>query len=121
MRGMADDRETLLELNRNYVRAAQESDVAWYADNLSHDFMASTPEGSLLDLPAFLARMARPFPASEARTVEPRIRVIGDVALIHAGFSCRKPDGAMGVGRYTDIYARRNGRWLCVSAHFNAH
>jgi len=21
------------------------------------------------------------------------------------------------VGRYTDIWARRNGRWLCVAAH----
>jgi hypothetical protein len=29
------DRDVLLELNPNYVRSALESDVRWYADNLS--------------------------------------------------------------------------------------
>jgi len=33
-----NDHEVLLELNRNYVRSAQESDVGWYAENLSDDF-----------------------------------------------------------------------------------
>jgi len=32
------DREVLLELNRNYVRSALESDVRWYSENLSEDF-----------------------------------------------------------------------------------
>jgi hypothetical protein len=27
------------------------------------------------------------------------------------------PDGKPGSGRYTDVWARRNGRWLAVSAH----
>jgi len=26
-------------------------------------------------------------------------------------------DGARGAGRYTDVWARRDGRWLAVSAH----
>jgi hypothetical protein len=118
---MESDLDTLLDLNRNYIRAAQESDVAWYADNLAHDFMASNPDGSLMDRTAFLARMARPYAGSEAQGVDPRIRILGDVALIHSGFRWRKADGSIGTGRYTDIYARRNERWLCVSAHFNAH
>jgi hypothetical protein len=44
--------------------------------------------------------------------------ILGDVALIHAGFRDRKPDGQVGLGRYTDIWARRQGRWLCVATHF---
>jgi hypothetical protein len=24
----------------------------------------------------------------------------------------------VGEGRYTDIWARRGGRWLCIAAHF---
>ena len=28
-----------------------------------------------------------------------------------------KPDGHPGFGRYTDIWALRGGRWLCVAAH----
>ena len=32
-------------------------------------------------------------------------------------FVDRKADGTIGKGRYTDTWARRNGRWLCVSAN----
>lgn len=39
--------------------------------------------------------------------------------MLHAGFRYDKPDGSAGTGRYTDVWARREGRWLCVSAHFN--
>jgi ketosteroid isomerase-like protein len=117
---MNGDLEILLELNRNYVRSAQESDVKWYADHLADDFMSSTPGGALEDKAAFLARVAKPAAGREMRAVAPQVRFLGDVALIHSGFSYRKPDGSPGVGRYTDIYAKRGGRWLCVSAHFNA-
>jgi ketosteroid isomerase-like protein len=112
------DLETLQELNRGYVRAAEASDVAWYADNLAEDFLSTNPDGSLMDRAAFLTRMARPYPGSHAEPVDVRIRILGDVALIHAGFRDRKPDGQVGTGRYTDIWARRGDRWLCVSAHF---
>ena len=117
---MSNEEQILLELNRNYVRSAQESDVRWYADNLAEDFQSSTPGGALEDKRAFLERMAKPPAGREMRPVDPHVRVLGDVALIHSGFSYRKADGSAGTGRYTDIYAKRNGRWLCVSAHFNA-
>ena len=53
----ASDIEILEELNRGYIRAAETSDVGWYTEHLTEDFL-------------------------------------------------------------TDIYARRDGRWLCVAAHF---
>jgi ketosteroid isomerase-like protein len=46
-----------------------------------------------------------------------RIRIMRDIAIIHARTTCRKPDGRAGAGRYTDVWARQQGRWLCVSAH----
>jgi len=54
------DRAMLLELNRNYVRSALESDVRWYAENLSEDFYITAPDGALLDRDAFLERIAKP-------------------------------------------------------------
>lgn len=117
---MNNDVETLLELNRHYVRSAQESDQHWYSANLAEDYMGSSPNGELQDRAGFLERMAKPFPGTEAQALEPRVRLLGNVALIHAGFRWKKPDGTGGIGRYTDIYAKRDGRWLCVSAHFNA-
>jgi len=52
------DRELLLELNRNYVRSALESDVRWYAENLSEDFYITAPDGALLNREVFLKRIA---------------------------------------------------------------
>jgi ketosteroid isomerase-like protein len=115
----ANDLDILRELNRNYVRAAEMSDVRWYAENLADDFLASNPDGSLIDRAEFLERMARPYQGSGLEAVDVRIRRFGDLALIHAGFRYTKPDGQAGSGRYTDVYARRENRWLCVSAHFN--
>ena len=117
---MNNNEQLLLDLNRNYVRSAQESDVKWYAENLAEDFESSTPGGAHEDKRAFLERVAKPPAGREMRPVDPKVRILGDIALIHSGFSYRKPDGSDGTGRYTDIYAKRNGRWLCVSAHFNA-
>ena len=41
---------------------------------------------------------------------------MGDFAIIHARTSYTLPDGRQGGGRYTDIWGRRNGKWLCVAA-----
>ena len=112
------DLEILEDLNLNYVRAARESDVAWYDANLAEDYLSAGPDGGFIDKAAFLKRMSRPYPGSEARAEDVRIRILGDVALIHAGFRHRRPDGREQAGRYLDIYARRGGRWLCVAAQF---
>lgn len=116
--GAMDDLETLQQLNRSYVWSAETSDVRWYAEHLAEDFLSSNPDGSLLDRAGFLARMARPYPGSNLAAVDVRIRILGEVAIIHAGFTYTKPDGQPGTGRYTDVWSRRQGRWLCVAAHF---
>ena len=94
------------------------SDVRWYEEHLAEDFLGTNPDGSLVDRAGFLARMTRPYPGSNLEARDVRIRLLGDIALIHAGFRDTKPDGRVGEGRYTDIWARRGGRWLCISAHF---
>jgi len=111
--------DLLQGLNEGYVRSAQDADVAWYREHLAEDFVISVADGSLLDKDEFLRRIGRGAFGTGFAAVEPRIRVLGDIALIHAGFRYTKPDGAAGSGRYTDIWALRQGRWLCISAHFN--
>jgi ketosteroid isomerase-like protein len=115
----ANDVAILRQLNLHYVRAAELSDVRWYAENLAEDFLASNADGSIIDRTAFLARAARPYPGSNLEAVDVRIRFFGELALVHAGLKYRRPGGETGSGRYTDVYARREGRWACVSAHFN--
>jgi ketosteroid isomerase-like protein len=46
-----------------------------------------------------------------------RVRILGDVAIIHARTSYTTAGGEQRNGRYTDVWARRHGKWLAVSAH----
>ena len=114
---MADDLETLRELNRHYIRSVQESDVRWFDAHLSDDFLNSNPDGTLVDRAGFLSQIAPPASISNLAAHDVRIRLMGDFAVIHARTRYTKPDGQAGAGRYTDIWARRNGDWLCVAAH----
>jgi len=111
------DRDILSRLNRDYIRSVQNIDIRRFDEILAPDFRCSNPDGSLLDREGFLAQTARPVTISnlEARDVE--IRMFGDVAIIHARTSYTLADGRPGAGRYTDVWARQNGQWLCVSAH----
>jgi ketosteroid isomerase-like protein len=107
----------LRRLNRNYIRSVEASDVAYFEEALAEDFVATNPDCSLVDRAAFLAQIARPAGISNLEAHDVRIRLLGDTAIIHARTTYIRPDGGPGSGRYTDIWARREGRWLCVAAH----
>jgi hypothetical protein len=108
--------DALQELNAGYIRSVRESDVAWFERHLAPDFVNSNPDGSLSDRAAFLEQIARPAAVRDLRCDEVRIRLLGEVAIIHARTLYTKPDGEGGAGRYTDVWARRGGEWVCVSA-----
>ena len=109
--------ETLQELNRDYIRSVQESDARWFEANLAEDFLNSNPDGTLVDRAAFLKQIAPPCAVQSLRAQDVRIRILGDVAIIHARTTYGKAGGQPGAGRYTDVWQRRQGRWLCVSAN----
>ena len=111
------DVETLEELNRNYIRSVRTSDVRWFDENLAEDFVNSNPDCSFVDRKGFLAQVARPSAVTNIQAEDVRIRVLGEVAIIHARTTYTKPDGQAGAGRYTDVWQRRGGRWLCVAAN----
>lgn len=111
------DAETLQRLNRDYIQSIQTSDVRRFEEILAEDFLCSNPDGSLVDREGFLAQTARPVTISDLEAHDVRVRILGEVALIHARTTYTMPDGRAGAGRYTDVWARRHGRWLAVSAH----
>jgi ketosteroid isomerase-like protein len=111
------DRDILSRLNSDYIRSVQNGDVRRFDEILAADFSCSNPDGSLLDRAGFLAQTARPVTISNLQTHDVEIRMFGDVAIIHARTSYTLADGRPGAGRYTDVWACQNGKWLCVSAH----
>jgi len=113
----ATDLQTLEQLNRDYISSVQNSDVRRFDEILAEDFLCSNPDGSLVDRAGFLVQTARPVTISNLEARDVKIRIMGDVAIIHARTTYTLPDGRPGAGRYTDVWARRAGRWLAVSAH----
>src|SRR6516165_11914890 len=113
------DLDTLTALNREYFASVQKGDVKRFEEILADDFMGSFPDGSLLDKAGFLKLTAQPVTFSGLVAEDVRIRLLGDFAIIHARFDSRSADGKPRRGRYTDNWARRDGSWVAVSAHFN--
>ena len=109
--------EVLARLNDDYIDAVRKSDVGRFGEILADDFLCSLPDATLIDRAQFLAAMARPYTLGNLQAHDVNVRLMGDFAIVHAATTFTMPDGTAGSGRYTDIWARRNGRWLAVAAH----
>jgi len=77
------DIDTLEKLNGGYMKSVQRSDVPWFENNLAEDFLNSNPDGSLVDRAGFLGQIARPATISNLEARDVRIRIMGDIAIIH--------------------------------------
>src|SRR6266571_3119462 len=111
------DLDTLTALNRDYIHSVQHGDVRRFDEILAEDFRCSNPDGSLVDKTGFLAQTAQPVTISGLATEDVQVRILGDVAIIHARTSYTTAGGEHRSGRYTDVWARRDGVWRTVSAH----
>jgi ketosteroid isomerase-like protein len=114
---MNQDLHELTALNHDYVTSVQTSDAKRFNEILAPDFYCTNPDKSLVDRAGFLEQTARPVKITNLHAHDVKIRILGDFAIIHAATSFTNPDGSAGSGRYTDCWAKQNGRWLAVSAH----
>ena len=114
---MSKDIDDLTMLNRDYVASVQNSDVKRFDEILAADFYCTNPDKSLVERAGFLKQTAQPVAIKHLKAHDVKIRVMGDFAIIHGATSYTTPDGQQANGRYTDCWAKQNGRWLAVSAH----
>ena len=106
------DVDVLAALNRDYIQSVQNGDVRRFDEILTDDFLCLNPDGSLVDKSQFLAQTARPVTITGLESQDVKVRLLGDVAIIHARTNYTTADGAQRYGRYTDVWARRNGKCL---------
>jgi ketosteroid isomerase-like protein len=111
------DVAVLRDLNQAYIDSVRTGDVERFRQILSEDFLCSPPDGTLLDKRQFLEHTAKPRTLERLEADDVRIRVLGDVAIIHAATRYTTLAGQDGRGRYTDIWEKRGGQWLAVAAH----
>jgi ketosteroid isomerase-like protein len=114
---MSKDLDELTRLNKDYVDSVQNCDVKRFDEILAPDFYCTNPDKSLVDRAAFLKQTAIPVKITGLKAEDVKIRILGDFAIIHAQTSYIGADGQHAHGRYTDCWARQNGKWLAVSAH----
>jgi ketosteroid isomerase-like protein len=114
---MTKDIDELTALNLDFVASAQNSDVRRFDEILAPEFYCSNPDKSLVDRAAFLEQTAKPVAIKNLQAHDVKIRIMGHFAIIHAATSYTTPDGQQAHGRYTDCWAKQNGKWLAVSAH----
>jgi ketosteroid isomerase-like protein len=113
----SSDFTTLLKLNQDYIDSVQHSNVQRFSEILADDFLCSLPDGSLIDRAQFLSQTAKPVTISNLTAQDVKVRFLGDIAIVHARTTYKTADGKAGAGRYTDVWAKRDGKWLAVSAH----
>lgn len=119
---VGEDLAVLEKLNASYVQAFRDSNAAWYDKHLARDYVVVYPDGSYHDRNGALANFAQPLFATHMKSFsldKVRIRRFGDVALIHAENVAELKDGRKATSRYTDIWRKQDGRWLCIAAHIN--
>jgi len=112
-----DDVQALTRLNATYIDCVVTADADRFATILADDFVCSNPDGTLIERDEFLRRTRSGAKLQSMAIDDVRIRVLGTVAIIHARTAYVLADGRQGAGRYTDVWARRGGTWLAVSAH----
>jgi Domain of unknown function (DUF4440) len=79
------DIDALTALNREYIHSVQHGDVRRFDEILADDFLCSNPDGSLVDKSQFLGQTARPVTIRGRLTPQDvKIRILGDVSIIHA-------------------------------------
>ena len=109
--------ETLKTLNDLYIQSVVRADAVAFDAILAPDFLCSHPDGTIVDKVEFLRQTQASTPLASMDIDDIRVRIIGDTAIIHGRTRFARRDGAVGSGRYTDVWAKRNGKWLAVSAH----
>lgn len=114
---MIKDIEELNALNRDFVASVRNSDVRRFDEILAPEFYCKNPDKSLVDRATFLEQTAKPVAIKNLQAHDVMIRIMGGFAIIHAATSYTTTDGRQAHGRYTDCWAKQNGKWPAVSAY----
>ena len=115
-RQSAADVAILDKLNKDYVHSDQFNDVKRFSEFLAEDFIVQTP-GVTRNRAEFLEYIAKPRPFKDLAVHDVKIRLLGDVALIHGRATYTMlADGEEQEALYTDAYQKRDGTWVCVAA-----
>ena len=115
------DVEAIRALNDHYIRSWREHDMDWYRANLADYFVCTATDGSVLSKQDFVSYPDQGASIKEAHVENVAVRVYGtSTAVVTGNTVVHWKDGRVSATRYTDTYARIDGKWKAVSAQLTA-
>lgn len=121
---VADDYEELRRLDGEITVATWTGDAIWFEENLADDYVLVTPTGvrkTKRDVIRELSTTGMKMEPFESTEVQ--IRVYDAAAVITGRMLQSFTLGGKRYAndlRYTDVYVKRKGRWMLVSAHVSS-
>ena len=114
--------QEVLRVERQYIQANLEGDIAALDEILADDFSIRTRWGRVTDKPSRLTLLADPYFAFEViRTDNVRATVTGDTAVVTGNVFIRSSYGHDRSGgasyTYSREYEKRDGRWRIVTVY----
>ena len=110
----------LLQIEREWTDALVKKDMAWFEKALADDW-ASNTDGQIMKKAQMLAGLKGGPNKIESISLGPmRVLIFGETAVVHGlanEKSADKGKDTMAQYRWTDIFAKRDGRWRCVSSY----
>ena len=117
--------QELRKLERQWLDAYDNNDVAAMERIVADDFTITYGDGRVLDK-AQTVGMLKPGtaknPNSSQWTEDSKVRIYGDTAIITGRYLSKwldKDKEKVSESRYTDTYLKRNGRWQVVASHLS--
>lgn len=117
----AGDEAAIRELDHANTVATWTGDARWFEENLADDFVIVTANGKVKTKREVVHEFAAPgFSMEPYEPTEVNVRMYGDVAIVTGRVYQRFTRGGIRYevdARYTDVYTKRRGRWVLVTAH----
>jgi len=115
-----EDERALYQLEKDWAAASAVKDTAVVEKFLADDFVSNF-DGRAMNRRQLLAFMkANPATVESASIKDMRAMVFGDMALVHGLYAekstTRGKDSSL-QERFTEVYAKRDGRWQCVTQY----
>lgn len=117
----ADIEKALLQMERDWMEAVKNRDKPALERLVADDFVSIGWDGKTFNKADGIAANLAPDSKLESYTIDPlKVRIFGDTAVVTGGDtekSSFKGKDTSGQYAWTDVYAKRNGRWQAVASH----
>ena len=112
------DEEMIMQLEKEWTEALKRRDTAWMEHNYAEEYTWTSPAGKLNDKKADIAE-ARDTTFDSFDMSDVKVRVLADTAVATGLSTIKgkfKQQDISGKYRWTDTFAKRDGRWIIFAS-----